>query len=131
MADKFSEIFEQEIFKENKKDGFMIPVAPGHSLSLLNDYMRTDLLRYVHKTLHQRLDNKGEDSPLKILADSLEEVINIYKNRDVVERIDRNPFHCNPALIFDAEKDYRHDIRLMKFHLEAHLKTLLELDEVY
>lgn len=40
------------------------PCSPGHCLGMLNEYMRTDMLRRVHQAIHARLDQRGARSPL-------------------------------------------------------------------
>jgi len=39
------------------------PCSPGHCLGMLNEYMRTDILRRVHQAIHARLDQRGTRSP--------------------------------------------------------------------
>lgn len=113
-------------FPEEDKMGFVKPAAPGHSLKLLNNYMRTDLLRSVHERIQLRVDEKQPGSPLKHIADSLNEVVESYEHVNLFECVERNPFHLDPGYNFDPESDYLHDIKLMKFHLEAHQNTLRE-----
>jgi hypothetical protein len=108
--------------------GFATPAAPGHSMSLLNNYMRTDLLRSVHERIQRRIDDGAEGSPLKHIADSLAEVIETCE-ANLFEIVERNPFHIDPGYEFDREKDFLHDVELMKHHLNAHKKTLREIDE--
>lgn len=40
--------------------GFAVPVSPGHSLLLLNNYMRTDLLLGIHRHVNRM---KGRNEP--------------------------------------------------------------------
>ena len=118
----------QPNFPEEDKMGFTTPVSPAHSLKLLNEYMRTDLLRSIHEKVMYRRDQKYEGSPLKYLADSLAEVIEAQENLNLFECAKRNPFYIDPNYKFDAENDYHHDIKLMKHHLNKHQKTLSELN---
>ena len=104
----------QPNFPEEDKMGFATPVSPAHSLKLLNEYMRTDLLRSIHEKIGHRRDQKYEGSPLKYLADSLAEVIKAHENLDLFESVERNPFHIDPSYKFDAENDYHHDIRVVR-----------------
>ena len=127
LEDHKSKPYYQSSFDEDDKMGFTTPVAPGHSLKLLNEYMRTDLLRSIHEKIRHRMDQKRKGSPLKHLADSLAEVIEIHENLNLFECVERNPFYFDPSYKFDAKNDYYHDIKLMKFHLNAHLKTLSEI----
>jgi hypothetical protein len=108
--------------------GFATPAAPGHSMSLLNNYMRTDILRSLHQRIQRRIDDAIEGSPLNHIADSLAEVIEICEV-NLFECVERNPFHIDPGYEFDREKDFLHDVELMKYHLNAHKKTLRELSE--
>ena len=117
-------------FSEDKK-GFAIPAAPGHSLRLLNDYMRTDLLRPLHLHIHRMKDNQEPGSPIHHLANSLELVLGSFEGVNLFESVDRNPYNIAPTYPFDAEKDYLHDIRLMRHHLKCHRKTIKQLDAGY
>ena len=108
--------------------GFATPAAPGHSMRLLKNYMRTDLLRSLHERIQRRIDDAVEGSPLNHIADSLAEAIEISEI-NLFEIVERNPFHIDPGYEFDQEKDFLHDVELMKHHLNAHKKTLRGLDE--
>jgi hypothetical protein len=55
---------------EDRK-GFAVPVSPGHSLLLLNSYMRTDLLLSIHQHVHRIKERSESVSPLQYLAESL------------------------------------------------------------
>ncbi len=125
---KSSQYGPSDLFPEDKM-GFTTPAAPGHSLKLLNNYMRTDLLRFVHEQIQKRIDEKVTGSPLKHIADSLTEVIATYEGINLFESVGPNPFHIDRGCTFDREKDYLHDIYLMKYHLKAHKRTLRELSD--
>lgn len=108
--------------------GFATPVTPSHSLSLLNNYMRTDLLRSIHERIQRRIDDGTEGSPLDHHVASLAEVLEMCE-ANLFEIVERNPFHIDPGYEFDREKDFLHDVELMKHHLNAQKKTQRELDE--
>lgn len=114
-------------FPPEDKMGFSVPVSPSHSLQLLNRYMRTDLLRSLHHHIHCMKDNAEPGSPLHYLAKSLKLVIESFDGVNIFECVERNPFHIDPGYEFDAEKDYLHDIKLMKHHLRCHKITIKEL----
>jgi len=65
------------------------PCSPGHCLGMLNEYMRTDILRRVHQAIHARLDQRGTRSPLLILIESLEDVLGIFAGDYHMEGIRR------------------------------------------
>lgn len=119
----------QPDFPPENKMGFAVPATPGHSLRLLNHYMRTDLLRSIHERIQRKMENKEPGSPLKKLADSLADVIETYETVNLFECVQRNPHHVDPGYEFSAEKDYLHDIELMKHHLRAHVITLKEIED--
>ena len=121
--------YDKPSFPPDDKMGFTTPAAPGHSLKLLNNYMRTDLLRSLHERIQRRIDDATEGPPLKHIADSLAEVIESSEDINLFECVERNPFHIDPGYEFDRENDYLHDVKLMKYHLKAHKKTLCELSE--
>lgn len=118
-------------FPPEDKMGFAVPAAPGHSLRLLNDYMRTDLLRPIHQHLYRMRDNQEPGSPIHHLANSLKLVVACFDRMDLPECVGRNPFNIDPSYKFDAGKDCLHDIRLMKHHLKCHMKTIKELSRDY
>ena len=117
------------IYPPDDEMGFATPVAPAHSLQLLNSYMRTDILRHLHESIQKKMDDGTASSPLQHIADGLTEVIDVYEDTGLFECVERNPFHLDPGYPFSPEKDYAHDIKLMKHHLKAHKKTLRELSK--
>jgi len=115
-----------DLYPEDKA-GFDVPKAPGHSLLLLNNYMRTDLLSHIHLRLHQMRDANKPGSPLHHLAKSLDQVIGTYDGINLFECVARNPVHIDADYEFQPEQDYLHDIRLMKHHLKCHRRTIKDL----
>ena len=115
-------------YPSTDKMGFALPVSPSHSLQLLNNYMRTDLLRALHHHLHCMKDNDEPGSPLHHLAKSLTLVIDSFDKPKQPECVGRNPFHVDPSYVFNAEKDFLHDMELMKHHLNCHQKTLQKIN---
>lgn len=107
--------------------GFTVPLTPAHSLRLLNDYMRTDLLLSIHQNVHRMKDGKKRASPLHWLTKSLEHVIGAYDGANLFECVARNPLHIDPDYDFHPEQDYAHDLRLMKHHLKCHKETIKDL----
>lgn len=47
------------------------PYSPGHCLGMLNDNMRTDILRSVHEYIESKKDQHDKKSPLVILIASI------------------------------------------------------------
>ena len=119
--------FSTAYLPEEDKMGFAVPVSPSHSLKLLNNYMRTDLLRSVHGHIQRMKEQKEKGSPIHHLAKSLDLVIGSFEGVNFFETVSRNPFHIDPNYMFQAEHDYLHDIKLMKHHLKCHNKTIDEL----
>lgn len=108
--------------------GFVVPKTPAHSLMLLTNYMRTDMLRHIHSRLHKMKDDDEPGSSLHHMAKVLGQVIDTWDSIDLFECFIRNQFHIDPDYEFHPEHDYLHDIRLMKHHLKCHRKTIRELD---
>jgi hypothetical protein len=116
------------------------PVSPGHCLGMLNDNMRTDVLRYVHEGVRARMDAedaKGESrprgrarrtSPLEMVIESIEDVLARVESTDSSAVIGRNPFYAGPYQRFQPEADYRHDIELLKSQLQALREILASLE---
>lgn len=109
------------------KMGFAVPKTPAHSLMLLNNYMRTDMLQHIHSRLHQMRDSGGGGSPLHHMAKTLEQVIDTWDGLNLFECFTRNQLHIDPDYEFRPEQDHLHDIRLMKHHLKCHRKTIAEI----
>tara|TARA_B100000745_G_scaffold286884_1_gene223129 strand:+ start:269 stop:865 length:597 start_codon:yes stop_codon:yes gene_type:complete len=114
---------------EEDKGGFLTPSSPGHSLKLLNSYMRTDLLKFIHGNVYKRKDAFPEQSPLNYLVGAINDVLASWKESNLFECFNKNPYHINPDFDFDAEEDFSHDIKLMTFHLKALRRTLKEIEK--
>ncbi|SFL32389.1 hypothetical protein SAMN05192568_1003179 [Methylobacterium pseudosasicola] len=56
-------------FAPEDEMGFAIPVTPAHSLRLVNDSMRTDLLPNVHGCVRKMRNQKKQRFPIHHLAD--------------------------------------------------------------
>jgi hypothetical protein len=84
---------------------------------MLNDNMRTDILRSVHQRIQARMDQRDKKSPLEILIESIEEVIGTFEDVNSFECVDRNPFNIDPHYSFNPELDYIHDIKVLKSQL--------------
>ena len=54
------------------------PCSPGHCLGMLHDSMRTEMLRHVHQSIQARMDQRGTQSPLALLIESIEEVLGVW-----------------------------------------------------
>jgi hypothetical protein len=67
------------------------PCSLGHCLGMLNDNMRTDILRRVHQDIEARMDQRGKKSPLEILIESIEDVLANFDGRNRVVCVEPNP----------------------------------------
>ena len=116
------------------------PCSPGHCLGMLNDNMRTDMLRYVHEGVRTRMDEqdaklRGQSdgqsrrkSPLEMLIESIEDVLARFESTDLFVVIGPNPLNAGPYRRFQPEVDYRHDIELLKSQLAALREILASLE---
>ena len=100
------------------------PCSPGHCLGMLNEYIRTDILRRVHQAIHARLDQRGTRSPLLILIESLEDVLGIFAGDYHMEGIRPNHFNSDPHYCvftrgFCPEMACQYDLALLQSQLEA------------
>jgi hypothetical protein len=86
------------------------PSSPGHCLKILNENMRTDILRNVHQQVKARMEKRGKKSPLKILIESIEEVLGVFEELPLFESVGPNPFNTSLRHKFNPEADYKHDI---------------------
>ncbi|WP_157225255.1 hypothetical protein [Sphingobium yanoikuyae] len=115
------------LYPPKDRMGFAVPVSPGHSLLLLNSYMRTDLLLGIHRHIHRMQNQDAPGSPIHHLADSIAHVVAAYDGINLFECIARNTLHIDPDFEFRHEPDYAHDIKLMKHHLRCLRRTIRDL----
>ncbi|QDK36070.1 hypothetical protein DM450_25525 (plasmid) [Sphingomonas sp. IC081] len=115
------------LFPPGDRRGFAVPVSPGHSLLLLNNYMRTDLLLGIHRHVHLLQDQNAPGSPIHHLADSIAHVVATYDGMNLFECVARNTLHIDADFEFRPEPDYAHDIKLMKHHLGCLQRTIRDL----
>jgi hypothetical protein len=99
------------------------PCSPGHCLGMLNDYMRTDRLRHVHQAIQARMDQRGTQSPLALLIESIEEVLGVFAGRQLVAGVRPNPFNRDSRYRwstrgFRPETACHHDITLLPLQLK-------------
>jgi hypothetical protein len=104
------------------------PCSPGHCLKMLNDHMRTDMLRRVHECIQARMDQRSKKSPLEILIESLEEVLATFEGGNLVACVGPNPFNSDPRYRFHPEPDNQHDIKLLKSQLGSLREIFAGLD---
>ena len=69
-------------------------------MRMLNDNMRTDILRAVHQGIQARLDQSGKTLPLVILIESIEDVLATYDGLNLFESVRPNPFNVDPPYPF-------------------------------
>lgn len=93
------------------------PSSPGHCLGMLNDNMRTDMLRHIHRGIEARMEQRGQKSPLEILIEAIEEVLAAFEGRNLLETIGPNPFNKDPLYRFQPQPDYQHDLALLRSQL--------------
>ena len=99
---------------------FETPVSPANSLRLLNDTMRTDLLRFVHDGIAMGKALASGESPLQMLIRSITAIRKVCTDTSLLAAIGPNPFNRESrSRPFDPEADARHDLRLLDFHLQA------------
>ena len=113
------------VFKPKPPKEFEKPCSPGHCLRMLNENMRTDILKNVHQGIHQQKEKKSKKSPLVMLIKSIEDVLALFGSINL--RVERNPFNADRYYHFDPEQDYQHDIKLLKFQLKELKKILKDI----
>jgi hypothetical protein len=112
------------------------PCSPGHCLAMLNDYMRTDMLRHVHQAIQARMDQRGTRSPLALLIESIEEVLGVFEGgRQLFAGVRPNPFNRDPRSRwstqgFRPETACHHDITLLQSQLGGLRELCAGLDSV-
>ena len=108
------------------------PCSPGHCLGMLNNNMRTDILRSVHQHIEQRREQKDQRTPLEIVIESIQHVLNLFEKTNRFECVERNPFNTDINFVrFDRKSDYQHDIKLLRYQLNSLLELLKGIDKDY
>jgi hypothetical protein len=79
------------LFPPEDRQGFAVPVSPSHSLLLLNNYMRTDLLLGIHRHVHRVKEQNPAGSPIHHLADSIAHVVAACRRRTHAEPEPQSP----------------------------------------
>ena len=106
------------------------PCSPGHCLGILNDHMRTDILKSVHQHIRARRDGRGTKSPLEILIESIEEVLVTFEGSNLVACVGPNPFNRDSRYRFRPEPDYHYDIKLLKYQLGSLREIFASLESL-
>ena len=106
------------------------PCSPGHCLGMLNANMRTDILRHVHGGIEKRKDKPTRKSPLVMLIESIEDVLEIFEDDSLFLTTVPNPFNSDPKYYrFEQETDSKHDVKLLKSQLASLRKILAEISD--
>lgn len=105
------------------------PSSPSHCLQILNENMKTSIILLIHKQMHIKKEQKGKKSPLKMLAESVEQVLGIFQHSNMFEVVSYNPLNIHSQYKFKAEDAYKHDIQLLKSQLGYLKETLADLDD--
>ncbi|KAF0250518.1 MAG: hypothetical protein FD167_92 [bacterium] len=71
------------------------PRSPGDSLRILNENMKTDILRYIHEQMHAKNAQKDKKSPLVMLIESIEQVLALFATTNLVSSVSPNPFNIH------------------------------------
>ena len=106
------------------------PRSPGDGLRILNENMKTDILRHIHEQMHARNAQKDKPSPLQMLVESIEQVLRIFGTMNLARSVSPNPFNIYSHHNFNQEAAYSHDIDLLKTQLGHLRETLAGLDDL-
>ena len=105
------------------------PCSPRHCLGMLNANMRTDILRHVHGGIEKRKDKPPRKSPLVMLIESIEDVLELFDDESMFLTTIPNPFHTETFYRFNLEVDCPYDIELLKSQLASLRKILAEISD--
>ena len=86
--------------------------------------MQTDMLRYVHQHIQARLDHRGTPSPLVMLIESIQAVLEVFDDGHLCARVGPNPFNRDPRSRwstrgFRPETACHHDLALLRSQLAS------------
>ena len=97
---------------------------------MLNANMRTDILRQVHRGIEKRKDRPQRKSPLVMLIESIEDVLESFEDESLFVSIGPNPFNRDPKYFrFEQEADSRHDVKLLETQLASLHEILAEISD--
>ena len=97
---------------------------------MLNANMRTDILRHVHGGIEARKDKPPRKSPLVMLIESIEDLLERFEDESLFLTTIRNPFNSDPKYYrFDQETDAKHDMELLKSQLASLRQILAEITD--
>jgi hypothetical protein len=106
------------------------PCSPGHCLGMLNANMRTDILRHVHGGIEKRKDKPPRKSPLVMIIDSIEDVLELFQDESLFLTTVPNPFNSDPKYYrFEQEADSQHDVQLLNSQLGSLREILASLSD--
>ena len=106
------------------------PCSPGHCLGMLNANMRTDILRHVHGGIETRKDKPPRKSPLVMLIESIEDVLEIFEDERLFLTTVPNPFNSDPKYYrFDQETDSKDDVKFLKSQLASLREILAKISD--
>jgi hypothetical protein len=112
---------------------FETPSTPAHSLRLLKENMRTEILYYLHERIRAGMNAPEKKPPLFNIIESIQDVLDVFSDTRFYKCVGRNPYNTEritiPASRFDPEQEARHDIDLLTFHLGFLRKKRAELEE--
>lgn len=89
------------------------PSSPGHCLKILNEHMRTDLLRSLHARLEEGRDGSPGSSPLDSLIESIKWTLASVPRPDNGDSVEVNPLNLNAVIHGVSMDDQTHDIKLL------------------
>ena len=92
--------------------------------------MRTDVLRHVHGSIEKRKDKPARKSPLVMLIESIEDVLEIFEDESRFLTTVRNPFNSDlKSYRFEQETDWKHDVKLLTSQLASLREILAQLSD--
>jgi type IV secretory pathway VirB4 component len=111
---------------------FEIPSTPVHSLQLLKENMRTEILFYLHERIRVGMNAPGKKPPLFNIIESIGDILDVFSDARFSKCVGRNPYNTEHFTVlsrFNPEREARHDIELLAFHLEFLEKKRAELED--
>jgi hypothetical protein len=93
------------------------PSSPGHCLKILNEHMRTDLLRSLHARLEEGRDGSPGSPPLDSLIESIKWTLASVPRPDNGDSVEVNPLNLDAVIHGVSTDDQTHDIKLLAKHL--------------
>ena len=87
---------------------FEAPSTPVHSLQLLKENMRTEIIFYLHERIRAGMNASEKKPPLFNIIESIGDILDVFSDTRFLKCVGRNPYNTKHITIpsrFDSERE--------------------------